>query len=124
MGKFIILPVSDGFKFFLKAKNGESLIVSSAYLSVASCKRGIERMCESALLSTIEDQTTSDYENLKPPKFEIYKEKNKAFYFKLRTTDNDIIARSKPYTSKASCMKGIESVKRNAAVFEILEKQA
>ncbi len=121
MGKFIILQIPDGFKFHLKAKNGEIIATSPAFVTTASCKRGIIYMQEIAPHAAIEDQTIPDYEKIAAPKFEIYKGMNKSFYFKLRTTDEDTIACSKPYTSKANCIKGIESVKANAATSEIYE---
>lgn len=124
MGKFIILQVADGFKFYLKAKNGETLIFSPSFVTASACRKVITYINENIPFYLIEDQTVSNYETKAGPKFEIYKEKNKSFHFKLRTGGENIIAYSNPYTSKSNCMKGIESVKRNAAVFEILEKQA
>lgn len=48
--------------------------------------------------------------------FEIYQSgKNKEFRFRLKAGNGQTILSSEGYTSKASCMNGIESVKKNAA---------
>jgi len=48
-------------------------------------------------------------------KFEVYKDKAGEFRFRLKAGNGEIIATSEGYTAKASCLKGIESVKANAA---------
>jgi uncharacterized protein YegP (UPF0339 family) len=58
-----------------------------------------------------------------PAKFEVYKDASGQFRFRLRAANNEIIAVSEAYTTKAACMNGIESVKENAPVAEI-EDQA
>ena len=42
--------------------------------------------------------------------------------FDLKATNGQVIAVSEGYTAKASCINGIESVKKNAAVAEIVEE--
>lgn len=57
--------------------------------------------------------------------FEIYvSEKNGEFYFRLKAKNGEVILSSQGYKAKASCLNGIESVKKNAAdesKFEIKE---
>jgi uncharacterized protein YegP (UPF0339 family) len=49
-------------------------------------------------------------------KFEVYQSgKNKEFRFRLKADNGQIILSSEGYTSKASCLNGIESVKKNSA---------
>jgi uncharacterized protein YegP (UPF0339 family) len=48
------------------------------------------------------------------PKFEIYTDAAGKFRFRLRAANNEIIAASEAYESKASCENGIQSVKANA----------
>ena len=49
-------------------------------------------------------------------KFEVYQSgKKDEFRFRLKADNGQIILSSEGYTSKASCMNGIESVKKNAA---------
>lgn len=54
-------------------------------------------------------------------KFEIYEDKSEGFRFRLKAPNGEIIATSESYTSKASCMNGIESVRKNAPVAQIVE---
>ena len=48
------------------------------------------------------------------PKFEVYVDKKGEYRFRLKATNGQIIAVSEGYVKMASCMKGIESVKKNA----------
>jgi uncharacterized protein len=49
-------------------------------------------------------------------KFEVYQSgKNNEFRFRLKAGNGQTILSSEGYTSKASCINGIESVKKNAA---------
>ena len=48
------------------------------------------------------------------PKFQIFQGANGEFYFRLRATNGEIILASERYTTKTSCLNGIESVKENA----------
>lgn len=48
-------------------------------------------------------------------KFEIKRQKDGQFYFVLKASNGEVIARSEAYKAKASCQNGIESVKKNAA---------
>lgn len=54
-----------------------------------------------------------------PARFEVYKDAGGQFRFRLVAPNNEIIAVSEAYTSKAGCMNGIESVKKNAPIAEI-----
>lgn len=54
-----------------------------------------------------------------PAKFEIYKDASDQYRFRLRAANNEIIAVSEAYTTKAGCQNGIESVRTNAPIAEI-----
>lgn len=54
-------------------------------------------------------------------KFEVYKDRREEFRWRLRADNNEIIAVSEGYTSKAGCKNGIESVKKNAPKAEIVD---
>lgn len=59
-------------------------------------------------------------------KFVISKRKNGEFQFNLKATNGQIILTSEGYTTKAACMNGIESVKKNSQEekrFEVLESK-
>jgi uncharacterized protein len=47
-------------------------------------------------------------------KFELYKDKSGEFRFRLKAGNGQVIAVSEGYSSKASALNGIESVKENA----------
>lgn len=55
------------------------------------------------------------------PVFEWYKDKTGKFRFRLKAANGEIIATSEAYNSKDGCVKGIESVKKNAPVAKVVE---
>ena len=55
------------------------------------------------------------------PKFEVYTDSQGGFRFRLKAPNGEIIAVSEGYTTKAGCMNGIESVKKNAPIAEVVE---
>ena len=52
----------------------------------------------------------------------IAKDKAGEFRFRLKATNGQVIATGEGYKAKAGCLNGIESVKKNAADAEIVEK--
>jgi len=48
-------------------------------------------------------------------KFEVYMDEVEGYHFRLRARNGQIIAISQSYKSKEGCLKGIQSVKSNAA---------
>ena len=54
-------------------------------------------------------------------KFELYKDKAGKHRFRLKAGNGEIIAVSEAYNSKQSAKNGIESVKKNAPVAEVVE---
>lgn len=114
MGKFVMRKTNTGVKFDLKAANGEVIATSEVYASDAACKKGIASVQKNAPIAAVENQTVEDYATEKNPKFEIYTDKAGEFRFRLKATNGQIIAVSEGYKAMASCMNGIESVKKNA----------
>lgn len=47
-------------------------------------------------------------------KFEVYKDKSGGYRFRLKAGNGETIASSESYKTKASALKGVESVKTNA----------
>lgn len=47
-------------------------------------------------------------------KFEIYTDKAGKYRFRLKSSNGQVIAVGEAYESKASCLNGIESIKKNA----------
>jgi uncharacterized protein len=55
-------------------------------------------------------------------KFEVYKDAKDEWRWRLEASNGQTIATSgEGYSSKASCLNGIESVKKNAPAAEIVE---
>ena len=121
MGKFVIRKVNSGIKFDLKAGNGEVIATSEVYSSEAGCRNGIASVQKNAPVANVENQTVEGYEAQRHPKFEVYADKAGEFRFRLKARNGEIIAVSEGYKAKASCLNGIESVKKNAPEAEIEE---
>ena len=115
MGKFVVKTVKMGFMFNLKAGNGEIIATSEVYTSEAACMSGIESVRKNAPIANLEDQTVAEPAAAANPKFEVYTDKAGEFRFRLKARNGEIIAVSEGYTAKASCLNGVESVRKNAA---------
>ena len=74
MGKFVINKTkNDGFKFNLKAGNGEIIATSEVYSTESACENGIESVRKNAVEGKLEDQTVENFEKATNPKFELLK---------------------------------------------------
>ena len=122
MGKFVIKKTNTGVKFDLKATNGQVIATSEVYASIAGCKNGIASVQKNAPIAAVEDQTVEGYATEKNPKFEVYTDKSGEFRFRLTATNGQVIAVSEGYKPIASCLNGVESVKKNAEDAEIVEE--
>lgn len=114
MGKFVVTETKTGIKFNLKATNGETIASSEVYKAEASCRKGIESVRKNAPIAALEDQTAEGFKVEKNPKFEVYTDKAGEFRFRLKATNGQIIATGEGYKKKASCLNGIESIRKNA----------
>ena len=121
MDKFVVKEVKTGFKFDLKAGNGEVIATSEVYTAEQSCLNGIESVRKNAVDAKLEDQTVENFETVTNPKFEVYVDKAGEFRFRLKARNGEIIAVSEGYKAKASCLNGIDSVRRNAPDAEIVK---
>ena len=121
MGKFIIKKTGAGFRFNLKAGNGEIIATSETYNSMDACKNGIESV-RKCCTGEIEDQTVNGFETVKNPKFELYKDKADEFRFRLKARNGEIIIASEGYKQKSNCLNGINSVKTNAPEAPVIEE--
>ena len=121
MGKFEIKKVKTGIKFNLKAGNGEIIATSEVYSAMASCKSGIASVQKNAPIAALENQTVEGYATEKNPKFEVYTDKADEFRFRLKARNGEVIAVSEGYKAMASCLNGIESVRKNAVDAKIIE---
>ncbi len=115
MGKFVVKKTATGVKFDLKAGNNEVIATSEIYESEDACMNGIKSVSTNAPIANLEDQTVPGFEEAKHPKFEVYEDKAGEFRFRLKARNGQIIAVSEGYKQKASCLNGVESVRKNAA---------
>ena len=123
MGTFAVKTVKTGIKFNLKANNGEIIAVSEVYTTKSACLNGIESVRKNAPIAPVEDQTVEGFAAETNPKFEVYVDKAGEFRFRLKARNGEIIAASEGYKAKASCLNGIESVKKNAPDAEVVEEE-
>ena len=114
MGKFVIRETKTGIKFDLKAGNGEVIATSEVYASEAACRNGVASVMKNAPVAAVENKTVEGYAVEQHPKIEVYADKAGEFRFRLKATNGQIIAVSAGYKAMASCLNGIESVKKNA----------
>lgn len=108
MGKFVISQRKNGeYQFNLKATNGQVILASEGYTTLAACKNGIE---------SVKKNSQED------ARFERKEAKDGSPYFNLKATNGQIIGKSEMYSSVASRDNGIESVKKNAPEAEVVEE--
>lgn len=114
MGKFVLRKTNTGFKFDLKAGNGEIIATSEIYSTKDACKNGIASVAKNAAVAAVENQTVEGFAREKHPKFEVYTDKAGEYRFRLKAVNGEIIAVSEGYKALRSCLNGVESVKKNA----------
>ena len=120
MGKFIVKTTKTGFRFNLLATNGQVIAVSETYSSEDACLNGIESVRNSCQ-GPVENQTVENFEVLTHPKFEVYMDKAGEYRFRLKARNGQIIATGEGYKTKASCLNGINSIKKNAPDAQIVK---
>ena len=117
-----IKKVNTGIMFNLKADSGQVIATAEVYTTAASCETSIESVRRNAPAAALEDQTVEGFAAAKCPKFEIYVDNAGEFRFRLKATNGEIIAASEGYKAKESCENGIQSVRENAPVAEMVEE--
>ena len=123
MGKFVVKEGKTGFKFDLKAGNGEIIATSEVYTTEQGCLNGIESVRKNAVIAKLEDQTVENFETVTNPKFEVYVDKAGEFRFRLKARNGEIIATGEGYKSKDGCKNGIDSIRRNAPDAEVVVEE-
>jgi uncharacterized protein YegP (UPF0339 family) len=99
-GKFeIYKDKSDGFRFRLKASNGQNILGSESYKAKSGCTNGIESVRKNA----------SD-----DGRYQRKETKAGKYLFTLKAGNNQIIGIGQSYESVKSRDNGIESVKNHA----------
>lgn len=124
MGSFAIRAVKTGVKFDLRAANGQVILTSEVYADQAACRKGLASVRRNAPTAPLLDLTEEPPAPVPHPRFEIYRDRAGAIRFRLKSRNGKIIAVSEAYTGKAACLKGIESVRKNAADAEFTAKES
>ncbi len=114
MGKYVLLRGKSGFRFNLLAINGQIVGSSEVYTTKASCLCGIESVRKNAPAAPLSDLSVGAESASPCPRFELFTDKAGEFRFRLRARNGKIILVSEGYTRKDGCLKGIESVRKNA----------
>ena len=122
MGKFVVKATKTGFVFNLKAGNGEVIAVSEVYTTESACKKGIASVMKNAPIAKLEDQTVAEVAAVTNPKFEVYTDKAGEFRFRLKARNGEIIATGEGYKTKAACLNGVESIRKNAPDAKIVKE--
>lgn len=58
----------------------------------------------------------------KPGSFEVFQDAKGEYRFRLKAANGEIISVSEGYKKKASCLKGVESLRRSAPEAKVVEK--
>ncbi len=106
--KFEIFTGSNNqFYFRLKASNSEPILASEGYTTKANCRNGISSVKTNA-------PSDSNYERLTA--------RNDKYYFNLKSAHNgQVIGTSEMYESTQGRDNGIESVKLNAPLADVVD---
>lgn len=91
-GKYVIIPDGEGFRYVLKAANGEALVGSDPYTTVVGCKNAIRRLKDAV----------SDAE------IRVVQDKNRNFQFHI-VRGTRTLAHSSSYKSKTSAVNASKS---------------
>lgn len=113
MGKFTVQQMKTGYKFNLKAGNGQIIASSELYHVAEECLAAIERVRRHAG-AAVEDQTLPARQPLPFPKFTVRHSERGSIRFYLYDEQGALLAHSKHYTAKRSCLAGIRSIAENA----------
>lgn len=102
------------FRFRIKASNENTVAHSQGYARKSGAKNGIEAVIKIANEAETVDTTKKGTEYLVTigrPVFEVYRDNEGKFRFRLRAANTSNILASQGYTSKENCFNGIKSVK-------------
>jgi uncharacterized protein YegP (UPF0339 family)/large-conductance mechanosensitive channel len=110
MPKFQIYKDNSGkYRFRLRADNNKIIAIGEAYEQYASCLNGIKSVQKNSKAS-IED-TTVGGQRFSNPKFQVYKDIDGKFRFRLSARNGEIIAdSSEGYETKDACLYSINQV--------------
>jgi uncharacterized protein YegP (UPF0339 family) len=107
----IYKDTSDRFRFRIKASNSFIVGHSQGYTTKYACKNGIKAIANMVDAEVV-DTTKLDYKPvIGRAVFEIYRDNENKFRFRIRAANTNNILASQGYTTKENCINGIKSVK-------------
>ncbi len=108
-GKWIIGKSGEGFSFELRASNGERMLASGSYTTLAGAKKGIETYKT----------------NIAKGNFKIVQTKTGDYIFQLLNGSGQLLGLGADYKTKTRCESAVESTKRFAttATVEVAEEE-
>jgi uncharacterized protein YegP (UPF0339 family) len=99
-GKFELYKDRKGeFRFRLVASNGQTILSSEGYKQKSNAENGIESVRKNSQVEARFQRKTGS---------------NGQFSFNLMATNGQVVGVSQQYKSEASCVNGIESVRKHA----------
>jgi uncharacterized protein len=109
--RYLLREASNGqFYFVLTAANGAVIGVSEMYASQSNATRGITTTSK-VIAATVAQQDAAA--NISA-KLESFKGLDSKYYFHVKALNGEIVLQSQSYTTKASAIAGMDSVKINA----------
>ncbi|MBO7156018.1 MAG: YegP family protein [Clostridia bacterium] len=112
------------FRFRVRSSNGCTVGHSQGYTAKATCKSGIKAVENAAQIATVVDTTVNPgyVRAIGKAVFEIYRDNEDKFRFRLVAANASNVLASQGYTAKANCLKGVESIKRIAEYHETVDE--
>lgn len=120
-GRFIIKKTPKGFyRFSLLASNARTILTSQNYTTMQNCRKGIESIINHAD-APVDDLTLKRPEPKKYPKYEIYRDTEERFRYRLMASNGQNIAIAEEgYASKAGCLNGISAIMKDTQEAEVI----
>lgn len=108
----IYKDIGGKFRFRVKSSNKETVGHSQGYTTKANCKSGINAVINACKYAEIIDTTKEDYVSaVGRATFEVYRDNEMKFRFRLIAANTANILASQGYTAKSNCLNGIKAVK-------------
>lgn len=124
MGKFSVSKTQNGMTFFLTSTNGAKIASSNrSFPTKTQLLDAIKRIRDIAVSADTEDRTQLNHIAITTPKYEIHRPGGRQFYFRLLAQNGEVILMSYSYQQKISCLKGIESVRKNAPTADVMMEE-
>lgn len=111
------------FRFRMKSHNGETVGHSQGYTTKSSCKAGVNAVINASKTAIVADTTKDDKytPTIGRAAFEVYRDSERKFRFRLTAANASNILASQGYTSKANCINGIEGIRRIAELHKVVD---